>query len=228
MCGRFATKGKAREIAKQLGVEEIDLPEEYNIAPTHYVSAVVADPQPRWTMLRWGLIPSWAKEIEIGQKLINARSETIMEKPSFRSAFKRRRCLIPCLGYYEWLRQGKYKQPFFNTFLDERLLVMAGIWEHWQSPEGTELETFSVLTTSANPTAAQVHHRMPVILDNREWPQWLDHSTENVTEQLPLLRSYSGEQFHCYKVSREVNSVRNNNSHLVEPLSETPDLFPGF
>ncbi len=228
MCGRFASKGSAREIAKQLGVEEIALPEEYNIAPTQYASAIVADPDPRWTLLRWGLIPPWAKDIDIGQKLINARSETIMEKPSYRSAFKRRRCLIPSLGYYEWLRQGKSKQPYFNTFLDDRLLVMAGIWEHWQSPEGTELETFSVLTTQASPMVSHIHNRMPIILERDEWAIWLDHSSEKVHDQISLMRPYLDDQFHCYKVSMEVNSVRNNHSKLIEPLNDTPDLFPGF
>lgn len=228
MCGRFATKGKAKEIARELGVEEIDLPNEFNVAPTHMVASIVADPEPRWTWLRWGLIPSWAQDVEIGQKLINARSETIMQKPSFKSAFKRRRCLIPCHGYYEWLRSSTNKQPFFNTFRSDQLLVMGGIWEHWQSKEGTELETFSLLTTEASPLASQIHHRMPVILNANQWKLWLDHSTEDVTSQLPLLRPYLDQNFYHYKVSKEVNSVRNNFPELTQPIQDEPDLFPEF
>lgn len=215
-------------MAQQLGIEEVDLPERFNIAPTTMAVAVVADPAPRWTFLRWGLVPGWAKDISIGNKLINTRSETILQKPSFRSAFKRRRCLIPAVGYYEWRRAENVKQPYFHTFLDDRHMAMAGIWEHWQSPEGSEMESFSLITTSANEMASKVHHRMPVILDPVDWMTWLNHSTEDVSHQLPLLKPYRGDNFQLYKVSRDVNSVRNDRPDLIQPLPHTPDLFPGF
>ncbi len=215
-------------MARQLGIEEVDLPDQYNIAPTSIVLAVVADPKPRWTMLRWGLVPGWAKDIEIGNRLINARCETIAEKPSFRSAFRRRRCLIPAAGYYEWLRSGNTRDPWFYCLSDGTEMALAGIWEHWQSPDGSEIETFALITTAANALAAEVHHRMPVILHPEDWRLWLDHSTEDIRNQLPLLKPYDGDDFTGFRVSRKVNSVRNDGPDLIEPVSDTPDLFAGM
>lgn len=226
MCGRFATRGKAREIARQLGIDEIDLPERYNVAPTTFVLAAVADPAPRWTLLRWGLIPGWAKDISIGSRLINARAESIQEKASFRSSFKRRRCLIPCLGYYEWQRFAHHKQPWFHTYSDDRLIVMAGIWDHWQSPDGSELESFSLITTDSNSIAAQVHHRMPVLLSSQNWSVWMDHSSEKTNHLIPLLGPGHDPHFQTYRVSTSVNSVRNDSPTLIHPLPDSSDLFP--
>jgi putative SOS response-associated peptidase YedK len=162
---------------------------------------------------RWGLVPHWAKDIKIGYKMINARSETILEKPSFRTAFKKRRCLIPADGFYEWKKEGadnKAKQPFHFGMKDDSLFAFAGIWEQWKSPEGTVLETCAILTTTPNELVADVHDRMPVILPPTQYELWLSAEPERVAQLQNLLVPFAADAMKRYPVSSMVNSPKND------------------
>lgn len=211
----------------------------YNIAPTQPLLAVV--PSPRGarrgggneaTFFRWGLVPSWAKDISLGAKTINARAETVAEKPSFRTAFRRRRCLIPASGFYEWQTQpGAPKQPFWISAADGGLLTFAGIWESWMSSEGDELQSCAIITTSATDSLAPIHARMPVILDPADFESWLDTRDEtDIAAATALLRPPPAETTIAWPVSSRVNNVRNDESSLVvqvEPVSaDEPRVEP--
>src|SRR5664279_313889 len=153
----------------------IDFAPRYNIAPTQYVPVITNEQPKTLSLYRWGLIPSWAKEEAIGNKMINARADGIAEKPSFRSAFKRRRCLVPASGFYEWRKgDGKTKTPMYIHLKDQDLFAMAGLWEVWHNSNGDEIRTFTIITTDANDFMMPVHNRMPVILHKRDYEQWLD------------------------------------------------------
>jgi putative SOS response-associated peptidase YedK len=169
--------------------------------------------------LRWGLIPVWAKEASMGSRMINARSETAAEKPSFRTAFKRRRCLIPADGFYEWRKIGKRKQPYHIHFTAGRPFTMAGLWESWsKGPEGT-LETFTILTTAANKAISGLHHRMPVILEGDARELWLDSSVQNPELLSSLLVPHRGASLHLTPVSTLVNNVRNESPQCLVPVT---------
>lgn len=205
MCGRF-TQFAVTKAAEALQVEAIDLPPRYNIAPTQTVAAIAQLPehtQRQWLPLRWGLIPSWAKDMAIGSKLINARSETVAAKPSFRSAFKHRRCLIPTNGFYEWQPLGgsKKKQPYFIGLQNDDPFTLAGLWERWESPEGDILETCTILTTTANELVSPIHDRMPVILQTQDYDQWLDPNFKQADKLQGLLKPYPAAAMQAYPVS---------------------------
>jgi putative SOS response-associated peptidase YedK len=177
MCGRFVRSSSAETLAATFGVEIGDLPASYNIAPSQSVAAILqpdTDPQLRW--LRWGLIPAWAKDPKIGYKLINARAETVAEKPSFRNAFRQQRCLIPADGFYEWqqVEGNRHKQPYFIGLQHELPFAFAGLYERWDSPDGETIDTCTIITTAANEAIAPIHNRMPVILAPQEYSQWLN------------------------------------------------------
>jgi len=166
-------------------------------------------------MLRWGLVPSWAKDPSIGVRMINARAETIAEKPSFRSAFKHRRCLIPTDGYYEWAKAGKKKQPYFIRMKDRQPFAMAGLWESWKSPEGETIETFTIITCEANSMMKPFHHRMPVILDEELWGEWLDPENNDVDRLKGYLVPYDSSKMEAFPVSPLVNNPRNDSPQCV-------------
>jgi putative SOS response-associated peptidase YedK len=225
MCGRFRLSKTDKEVMKQFGVEiDPDYSPRYNISPSQQVrvmkladdsgaarSATVAM---QMHIQRWGLVPHWAKDVKIGYKMINARSETILEKPSFRTAFKKRRCLIPADGFYEWKKDGdsnsKAKQPFHFGMKDDSLFAFAGIWEQWKAPEGAVLETCAILTTSPNELVADVHDRMPVILPASQYALWLTAEAERVERLQELLVPYPAEEMKKYPVSSVVNSPKND------------------
>jgi len=190
----------------------------YNVAPTQQVAAVLEDEGGRrLEMLRWGLVPSWADDPDIGARMINARSETAPEKPSFRSAFRRRRCLIPADGFYEWKRENGGKQPYYFRMHDGRPFAFAGLWESWEKGDGT-LRTCTILTTRANAVLEDVHDRMPVILPHDAYNAWLDPDADR--EELgELMIPYGGDDLETYPVSRFVNSPRNNDERCVEPAA---------
>ena len=199
MCGRYtlARQDRIVEVVPNVTVK-VDIGAEigrFNIAPTQQVPIVTADAdgKRRLSPAKWGLVPSWADDPKIGNSLLNARAETVAEKPAFRSAFKRHRCLIVTDGFYEWKKDGDAKQPFYMRMTDDRPFAFAGLWERWRGATGPELETVAFITTEANERAAAVHDRMPVILDERTWDGWLDADAE--PEELKgLLRPYpSGE-----------------------------------
>jgi putative SOS response-associated peptidase YedK len=170
-------------------------------------------------MLKWGLVPSWAKDISIGAKLINARSETVTEKPSFREAFKQRRCIIPADGFYEWQRTEGRKQPFFFQMRDERPFGFAGLWERWQGATGQVIESCTILTTEANEVLRPVHDRMPVILHSDDYELWLDEDVRKREFLNDLLRPYPAKEMVSHPVSTAINSPGNQGATLIELMA---------
>ena len=215
MCGRFAQRTSARELARTFGVEVPEARARYNLAPSQDVLAVRQTAEGRSAvMLRWGLIPAWAKDPSIGHKLINARSETVTEKPSFRDAFKRRRCLVPADGFYEWQRRGPSKQPYYFQMKDGQPFAMAGLWERW-TDGAAEIETCTILTTTANPLLASIHERMPVILKAEDYDLWLDESLHSAEQLTPLLNPYPAAGMTADPVSLYVNNPAHDDAGCV-------------
>jgi putative SOS response-associated peptidase YedK len=219
MCGRYTLITSGHELVEVFDLsEEFEWEAQYNIAPSQSVAVVRAGQGGRrLDLLRWGLIPSWAKDQNIGHKLINARSETVAEKPSFRAAFRSRRCLIPADGFYEWKAAGKTKQPIRFTRPDGKPFGMAGLWESWTSPEGEIIETCTVLTTEANDVVGPVHHRMPVILAPPTFEQWLVEGVSDVSSLRPLLRPAPNDLLVATPVSQYVNNARHNDPQCIAP-----------
>ncbi|MGA9998107.1 MAG: SOS response-associated peptidase [Pyrinomonadaceae bacterium] len=225
MCGRFTLKAPKKVIAKQFGVRiEDELVPHYNIAPTQTVAAIrlaQGGEGMEFIRLDWGLIPSWAKDTTIASKLINARSETLSEKPSFREALKRRRCLIVADGFFEWDKKGKTKQPYYFQLKDGLPFAFAGLWERWAGHEEGGVETCTIITTTPNELLAQVHDRMPVILPPEVYSMWLDEEVRNGEMRKELLSPYPSSEMIAYPVSRQVNSPQNNSERLIRELKET-------
>lgn len=221
MCGRYTLSTPAGRLAEefQLDAAAVDIAPSYNVAPTQQVAAVLEDEGGRrLEMLRWGLVPSWAEDPEIGARMINARSETAPEKPSFRRAFRGRRCLIAADGFYEWKRENGGKQPYYFRMQDGRPFAFAGLWESWDKGGEGALRTCAILTTRANSVLEGIHDRMPVILPPGAYNAWLDPDADR--EELgELMIPYPGDDLEAYAVSRFVNSPRNNDERCVEPAA---------
>jgi putative SOS response-associated peptidase YedK len=220
MCGRYTLRTPVDSVAEAFEIEEYpsSITPNYNIAPTQEVAAVVEEDEKRkLEMLHWGLIPSWAKDPSIGNKMINARAETIAEKPSFRRAFKVRRCLILADGFYEWKKTDGGKQPYHVKMEDGSLFAFAGLWETWQN--GEEIRSCTIITTDANDLMSDIHHRMPVILHPEDYAMWLDHDFEEKEVLTALLRPYPADVMEAYPVSRRVNKPSNNEPSVLEPAS---------
>ncbi len=222
MCGRYTLKSPIHILAEEFGITG-PLPEvrpSYNVAPGRNVAAVLdgGDGGRRLEVLKWGLVPSWAKDPGIGNRMINARSETAAEKPSFRKAMKERRCLILADGFYEWRKMGNGKQPYHARMADGRPFAFAGLWERWER-DGEELRTCAILTTGANDLMRPVHDRMPVILPREEYEMWLDPELRDPAPLLPLLAPYPSEAMTVYPVSRAVNRPSNDGPACVEPAA---------
>ncbi len=226
MCGRFALLATPEEIVQQFDLNAVSsLAPRFNIAPSQPVAAVRLNrdtKQREFVHFHWGLIPSWAKDPAIGYKMINARSETVTEKPSFRQAFKYRRCLIPVSGFYEWQKVGKTKQPYFIHSSEGQLFAVAGLWEHWHSADGSEIESCTLLTTAANDLMRPLHDRMPVIIHPEDYALWLDPQETKPDQLLPLLRPFPTEQMTAYPVSTIVNSPFNEIPACIEPAYNNP------
>jgi putative SOS response-associated peptidase YedK len=224
MCGRFTLTDPDADLAVQFNLPEIpDIHPRYNIAPTQPVAAVrvAAESSVReMILLHWGLIPFWAKDPNIGTRMINARSETVAEKPAYRAAFRRRRCLVVANGFYEWQKQNGTKQPFYIRLRDARPFAFAGLWESWKGPEGQVIESCTLLTTQPNELILAVHNRMPVILKPRDYELWLDPEVQEVERLQSLLRPYPPEEMEAYAVSRYVNSPDNDDPRCIEPLPQ--------
>ncbi len=221
MCGRYTLKTPIDVLAEYFEVEEYpsSLTPSYNIAPTQEVAAIVEEDEKRkLEMFRWGLIPSWAKDPSIGNKMINARAETVSEKPSFRSAFKKRRCLIVADGFYEWQKTDSGKQPYHFRMKDSSPFAFAGLWETWDK-EGEKIRSCSIVTTDANDLMNEIHHRMPVILHPENYGAWLDQGFEEKEALTDLLRPYPSEEMKAYMVSRRVNKPANNEPSVIEPAA---------
>jgi putative SOS response-associated peptidase YedK len=219
MCGRFTLSQSAEAIASVFQLDEVPiLQPRYNIAPTQLVPTVLQKPEQRQRqlqMLRWGLIPAWAKDPAMGARLINARAETVAEKPSFRSAFRHRRCLVIADGFYEWQRQDGKKQPFYFRMHNAQPFAFAGLWERWQDPNGEIIETCTILTTDANELLRPIHDRMPVILDPKDYDLWLDPAVENSEPLQQILHPYASEAMTCYAVSTKVNNPGNDTPECI-------------
>jgi putative SOS response-associated peptidase YedK len=223
MCGRFTLHIPPEQLAEIFGLIEITtFPARYNIAPSQKVAAIRqnGDGQNRLDFLRWGLIPSWAEDISIGYRLVNARSESVHEKHSFRHAIRYRRCLIPTSGFYEWLHEGKVKKPLYVHMKDGSPMVFAGLWESWKSPEGEAVESCTILTTSANKLIESLHDRMPVILHHQEYDVWLDREISDPEKLKPLYKPYPADNMEMYPVSPQVNSPRNDSAELIKPIQD--------
>jgi putative SOS response-associated peptidase YedK len=220
MCGRYTLKTPADVLAERFDLDEYpsSLTPSYNIAPTQEVAAVVEEDEKRkLELFRWGLVPSWAKDPAIGNKMINARAETVSEKPSFRSAFKKRRCLIVADGFYEWQKSDNGKQPFYIRMKDSSPFAFAGLWESWD--KGEQIRSCSIITTDANDLMNEIHHRMPVILPPENYGVWLDPDFDEKEALSDLLRPYPSEEMKAYAVSRRVNRPSNNEPSVIEPAA---------
>ena len=221
MCGRYTLASPTERLAEEFGVDasSSELSPNYNVAPTQGVAAVLEEAgQRRLEVLRWGLIPPWADDPGIGSRMINARSETAPGKPSFRRAFRERRCLIPADGFYEWQRTNGAKQPYYIHMEDGRPFAFAGLWESWSKGGEGEVRTCTILTTGANALVGEVHDRMPVILAHDAYDVWLDPASER-DELTGLLAPYPEDEMEAYPVSRFVNSPSNNDPRCIEPAA---------
>ena len=225
MCGRFALATDENAIVEEFSLQTtflpptIELAPRYNIAPSQPILTIYQNTNKdrQATHFQWGLVPSWAKEAKIGAKMINARSETVAEKPSFRAAFKRRRCIIPASGFYEWQKTADSKQPIYIHPQDAAHFAFAGLWERWQSPDGSILQTCTILTTRPNELMTPIHNRMPVILEPEDYADWLEPE-EKPQLGLHLLRPFPAERMATYPVSKLVNNPRNESPDCIVPL----------
>ncbi len=233
MCARFTLTQLILWLAEILDIKDPEkvgsvLPR-YNVSPgTDIVVVRSRENKPRELALaRWGLVPFWAKDTGFGARTINARSETAAEKPAFRAAFRYRRCLIPTDGFYEWSGSGRKKQPWFIHLQDKKTFAFAGLWESWTGADGSVLETCSILTTEANEKLAELHPRMPVILPEASYADWLNPRENRAKVLQPLLKPYPSEAFSYYPVSERVNSPGNDDAACLERREEEPPQLQG-
>lgn len=218
MCGRFSLTVNEAELNERFllsgGIEPYEA--RYNCAPTQSLAVITNSDRDKISFLRWGLVPSWAEDLKIGAKMINARAETILEKPSFRTAFSRRRCLIPATSFFEW-KQENVKTPHVIRLVGGEIFSMAGIWEEWKNPEGNIVKSFSIITTEANQAMQALHHRMPVILSRQNENAWLSDLPQG--ELSKLLQPCPDEWLEIYEVSNLVNSPHNEAPEVLTPVS---------
>ena len=225
MCGRFTLRAPASLIAEQFSLFEVPLLKpRFNIAPTQAAAVVRMAPQQaesrrQLVFLRWGLVPAWAKDPAVGNRMINARAETAADKPAFRTALRRRRCLVAADGFYEWQTLGNRRQPMFIHLRDDRPLAFAGLWESWEGAGHSALESFTILTTAANDLVRPIHDRMPVIVAPEDYARWLDPAVQTPEPILPLLRPYSSELLEAYAVGTRVNSPARDDEGCLERLT---------
>ena len=243
MCGRYSLTTPVEALRQLFDFpEQLNLRPRYNIAPTQEVAAVRRDPPPaagarvgdpaggkvcvsgrHLVLLRWGLIPAWAKEAAIGSRMINARAETLADKPAFRSAFRKRRCLIAADGFYEWRTTAEApkapKQPYYIRLESDAPFAIAGLWERWRDPAGATIESCTLITTEANPELASIHHRMPVILAPADYDAWLEPRPAAAEALHDLLRPYHGCGMTAIPIGRHVNNVRNDDPACIEALA---------
>jgi putative SOS response-associated peptidase YedK len=225
MCGRFTLRTPASAIAEQFSLLEVpDLQPRFNIAPSQPVAVVRTDPQQanqrQFVFLHWGLVPSWAEDPKIGNRMINARAETAADKPSYRAAIRRRRCLIVADGFYEWKTVAKRRQPMYIHMRDSRPFAFAGLWESWEGADHSALESCTILTTSSNDLVRPIHDRMPVIITLTDYARWLDPAVQQTEPILPLLQPYPPEEMEAYAVSTRVNSPARDDAGCVERIEE--------
>ena len=222
MCGRFTLTVNPADLQDTFSnfIFPSKFAPRFNIAPSQPLLAIPNDGANRADFFRWGLIPMWAKDRSIGNRLINARGETVAEKPSFRGSFKYKRCLILADGFYEWKANPgtKTKTPFFIHMKDRKPFAFAGLWDSWESSDGSNLKTCTIITTEPNELMEPIHNRMPVILHTRDYEKWLDPSPQTPDDLLPLIKPYSADDMSAYPVSTLVNKPSNDTPELVVPI----------
>lgn len=215
MCGRYALKTPPRELAAHFGLDEtVEFAPRYNISPGTDIPVIRHSPEGKRVMhlLRWGLVPHWAKDPTIGAKLSNARGETVAEKPSFRDAFKRRRCLVPADGFYEWKSEGRLKQPYYFSMKSGGPFGLGGVWESWRMPDGNILRTCCLITTGPNDIMTPVHDRMPVIISSDNYDQWLKGEADDAQA---LVRPYPTDEMQAWMVSKRVSRSAEEGADLI-------------
>jgi putative SOS response-associated peptidase YedK len=221
MCGRYRLSRRKQVIEDHFAASgEDDWSSRYNIAPTQPIPVIRPNPKEpirELSLVRWGLIPSWAKDPSVATRMINARSETASTKPAFRDAMKYRRCLIPADCFYEWAKTAKGKQPYCFEVNEGELFAFAGLWDRWRNPSGNTVETCTILTTAPNALTAPVHDRMPVILDPDNYDLWLDPGMKNVAAASELLKPFDARLMRCYPVSTRINHVANDDEECSAP-----------
>jgi putative SOS response-associated peptidase YedK len=223
MCGRFTLTVNPSQLQEAFPWVEVpeDIRPRYNIAPSQPVAVIPNDGKNRLDFFLWGLIPSWAKDPAIGNRMINARSETLAEKPSFRAAYRRRRCLVPADGFYEWRSDpgSKVKTPMLIQMESREPFAFAGLWELWNSPDGSQLFSCTIITTDPNPLLARIHNRMPAILAPDDYQRWLEPGEVDPDALANLLKPYPPEEMIAFPVSRLVNSPHNDSAECILPLA---------
>lgn len=229
MCGRFTLRAPASVVAEQFALFEVEpFSPRFNIAPTQPVAVVRARlasttrPGRDLAWMRWGLVPRRAKDVSVGNRMINARAESVMEKPAYRAALRERRCLIVADGFYEWKKEGRGKRPYFLRMRDDRPFAFAGLWQTWKSPEDASLESCVLLTTDPNSLVAAIHDRMPVILKPADCDRWLDPDFDETDSLRALFCPYANEEMIAYPVGSYVNSPTHDDPRCVEPLAGDP------
>jgi putative SOS response-associated peptidase YedK len=220
MCGRFALAADPELVQQAFNLATVPvLSPRYNIAPTQEVAVITNENPHDVTLLRWGLIPSWSKDASGAAKMINARSETVDQKPSFRAAFKRRRCIIPATGFFEWQARESGKAPMYIFLKSRPVFGIAGLWEVWRSPQGMDVRSFTVLTTDANSFMQPIHDRMPVILLPEDYSLWLQPGDAPPTPLRMLLKSYEPSEMAAYEVSKLVNRPAIDTADVIAPVA---------
>lgn len=218
MCGRFALASEKHILEMLFEIDlKIDFEPRFNIAPSQEVPTVRRNPENgkiEFALLKWGLVPFWADDQSIGAKMINARSETVTEKPSFRDPFKKRRLIVPASGFYEWKKEGSGKQPYYIYRRDGSPMLIAGLWDRW-GKQGMVLETFTILTTESNEYLRPIHNRMPLILKRSDYPDWLDGQAQK-EDLVRMLKPYPPEELKAYPVSKQINTPGNDFPALIK------------
>ncbi len=223
MCGRYRLSRRKQIVEEYFGAAsgEDDWNPRYNIAPSQPVVTIrqdASEPVRKLSMMRWGLVPAWAKDPGIGYKTINARAETVASTASFREPFRSQRCLIPADGFYEWQRNGKTKQPYCFEVSDGELFAFAGLWDRWMNPQGATIESCTILTTTPNSLLADIHDRMPVILNPHHYDLWLDPAFRNPVSVSEMLKPFDSTVMRRYPVSTRVNQVLNDDADCAQPI----------
>ena len=226
MCGRFVQNFTFETFQQSFNIQtaESEIPPNFNVAPTQEILTIIKhDNENKLERVHWGLVPFWAKDVTIGSRMIKARAETVSSKPSFRNAFKKRRCLIPASGFYEWKGEKGHKQPYYITIPTDEPFAFAGLWETWSDKEGDDDSVYkscTIITTATSKSIVELHNRMPVILDPKAYEQWLDVEIQKPKELESILKECSINEMKYHPVSKLVNSVKNNDPNCIKPIDE--------
>ena len=218
MCGRFTLTHVYGFFTRfQLMDQQAQLTPRFNVAPTQEHPIIISQSPNQMIMMRWGLVPFWAKDPKIGNRLINARAESVAIKPAFRTSIKRKRCLVPATGFYEWKRADNGKVPYYVHLKDDSLFSFAGLFDSWHAPDGEQLKTFTIITTTPNAMMGRIHNRMPVMLSQEDEELWLTKEPLPDSELKRIFKPYPARLMDAYEVSKEVNNPRNENQGLIKP-----------